>query len=195
MLSGSRVGAPEKVKITHGGEIIEFNLKIAAGGPYRIETYFRRGVSNECPGDRRANISVSDIYLIAGQSNAVGNGRDLFCEESDNSLHLFRKNGKCNAVYDEGELHTEITTDFSDYKKCDIAAVFVGHIHTDAEIVEDGIHYISTANSVMYMSDPNIVRNDGDKTELLMDVITINTEKRTVNLTRVGAGEDRSFNY
>ena len=47
----------------------------------------------------------------------------------------------------------------------------------------------------MYMSDPNIKRADGDKTELLMDVITINTDKRTVNLTRVGAGEDRSFNY
>ncbi len=93
MLSGSRVGAPEKVKITRGGEIIDFNLKIAAGGPYRIETYLRRGVSNECSGDRRANVGVGDIYLIGGQSNAVGNGRDLFCEESDNSLHLFRKNG------------------------------------------------------------------------------------------------------
>lgn len=106
-----------------------------------------------------------------------------------------RENAKCNAVYNEGELHTEVNTDFSTYKKCDIAAVFVGHIHTDSELVEDGIHYISTANSVMYMSDPNIKRADGDKTELLMDVITINTDKRTVNLTRVGAGEDRSFNY
>ena len=94
MASGSRVGTPAKAKITRGGEIVEFNLKIAAGGPYRIETYLRRGVSNECSGDRRANIGVGDIYLIAGQSNAVGNGRDLFCEESDNSLHLFRKNGK-----------------------------------------------------------------------------------------------------
>ena len=47
----------------------------------------------------------------------------------------------------------------------------------------------------MYKSDKTIERNDGDKTELLMDIITIDTKKRTVTLTRVGSGEDRSYTY
>ena len=106
-----------------------------------------------------------------------------------------RDNSRCDFVNDNKELHTEVHKDFSDYKKCSIAGVFFGHIHKDRLYTYDGIHYTSAANAVMYKSDKTIERNDGDKTELLMDIITIDTKKRTVTLTRVGSGEDRSYNY
>ena len=61
--------------------------------------------------------------------------------------------------------------------------------------LKDNLNYTSTANSVMYKSDKTIERNDGDKTELLMDIIMVDAKNRTVNLTRVGSGEDRSYNY
>ena len=110
-------------------------------------------------------------------------------------LKARKDNAKCHYENNDKELLTEVFADLSQYKKCYIAGMFFGHIHKDRMYLKDGIHYTSTANSVMYKSDKTIERNDGDKTELLMDIITVDTKNRTVNLTRVGSGEDRSYNY
>ena len=93
MKSGTRVIPPVKIKISKNGEIFRAKLKIPAGGPYRIDTYLRSGVSGEDAGERRFNIGVGDIYVIAGQSNAVGTGRDLISDEPCDNIHLFRANG------------------------------------------------------------------------------------------------------
>lgn len=38
-------------------------------------------------------------------------------------------------------------------------------------------------------------RAGGDKSEVLFDIVTVDKGKRTVYLTRVGAGEDREVKY
>lgn len=111
----------------------------------------------------------------------------LKCRNTNTDLHL-----KCG----EGDFYRELDADFSGYAECDIVGVMCGHIHCDDEKKIDGIQYISTANSVMYVKESNpLSRFDGTKNELLFDIATIDRDKRTLSLTRVGAGEDRSFKY
>lgn len=95
-----------------------------------------------------------------------------------------------------GDFCIKLNAEFSKYKSCDIAAVMCGHIHCDDEKKIDGIQYISTANSVMYVREKNpLNRFDGTKNELLFDMATINKKERTLSLIRVGAGADRKFSY
>ena len=96
----------------------------------------------------------------------------------------------------EGDLHIEVNANFSNFKKCDIVGVMCGHMHNDDAKNVDGIQYIITANSVMYVMYRNpLNRFDGTKKELLFDIATINKTDRTLTLTRVGAGESRKFSY
>lgn len=47
-----------------------------------------------------------------------------------------------------------------------------------------------------YVGDKNKEpRRDGDKTELLYDIVTIDKKKRRIFITRVGAGKDREISY
>ena len=41
----------------------------------------------------------------------------------------------------------------------------------------------------------NRVRRDGDETELLFDVVTVDPEKRKIYVVRVGSGENREVEY
>ncbi len=93
MKSGTRIMPPLKRKLTEDNEVFDVSLEIPAGGPYRIDTYIRGGVSSEYAGERRFNIGVGDVFVIAGQSNAVGTGRDLISEDASDSVHLFRACG------------------------------------------------------------------------------------------------------
>ena len=102
------------------------------------------------------------------------------------------------AQIDEEELSYNINVDFKEYTKAEIIGVFVGDYHTDAvEKDSAGIPYILTANAVMYCtSNPSYVkRYDGDKSEILFDVVTVDKKKRKIYITRVGAGEDRVVEY
>jgi sialate O-acetylesterase len=73
-------------------------LTIPAGGLYRIETgldtistksnlrwFFR--------GDVRLHIGIGDLFLVAGQSNSSGYGRDSALDPPDINVHLFRNRG------------------------------------------------------------------------------------------------------
>ncbi len=93
MKSGTRLMPPLKKRLTKNDEVFDISLEIPVGGPYRIDTYIRGGVSLEHAGERRFNIGVGDVYVVAGQSNAVGTGRDLISEEAADCVQLFRANG------------------------------------------------------------------------------------------------------
>lgn len=69
-------------------------LIIPAGGPYRIESYFRYNKFGEKRGDRRFHIGVGDVYVIAGQSNAAGNGKDAVDDPVSMDVHMFRLSGE-----------------------------------------------------------------------------------------------------
>lgn len=68
----------------------EAEIQIPAGGPYKIETYLRYHVYCELRGDRIFHIGVGDVYLIAGQSNAVGVGKDSVNDPVSPDVHMFR---------------------------------------------------------------------------------------------------------
>lgn len=68
-------------------------IQLPAGGPYRIESYLRYRVNCELRGDRIFHIGVGDVYLIAGQSNAVGVGKDCVNDPVSTDVHMFRLSG------------------------------------------------------------------------------------------------------
>lgn len=73
----------------------EIDLQIPAGGPYRIETSLhvksaREGLSWVFRGDVRLHVGVGDVFMIAGQSNSAGYGKDTAYDAPELGVHLFR---------------------------------------------------------------------------------------------------------
>jgi len=72
---------------------------VPAGGLYRLETGYRsrEDVFDFCAvvhGDMRHHVGVGDVYVIAGQSNAAGFGRDAVYDPPQPGIHLL-KNSLC----------------------------------------------------------------------------------------------------
>lgn len=71
---------------------------IPAGGLYRLETCLKteETVSMEwaARGDMRHYIGVGDLYVIAGQSNSAGYGKDPVTDEPELGVHIL-KNDDC----------------------------------------------------------------------------------------------------
>lgn len=71
---------------------------VPAGGPYRIETIMQEGddvipFEWSCHGDMRHHVCVGDVFLIAGQSNGAGYGKDPIDDMPELGLHMLRENG------------------------------------------------------------------------------------------------------
>lgn len=92
-------------------------------------------------------------------------------------------------------LNVKISVDFTNGGG-DFIAWLCGHIHRDSAMVIDGVNCLSTVNDSFGGQDgdnePHVVGTD---TEHSFDVFTVNKATRTVNVTRVGLGKDRSFKY
>lgn len=88
-------------------------FEIPTGGPYKIETFLLFGGFKEKRGDRRFHIGVGDNYVIAGQSNAVGVGKDMISEEEDPNVHIFRLNGSWAMA--AHPLHDTTDTNYPDF--------------------------------------------------------------------------------
>lgn len=69
-------------------------LRIPAGGLYRLESCLRFHGVWEKRGDTRFHIGVGDVYVIAGQSNAVGTSKDAATDELSMDVHVMRLNGR-----------------------------------------------------------------------------------------------------
>lgn len=72
----------------------ETEINIPTGGLYKIETYLKYGSLGQKRGDRIFHVGVGDVYLIAGQSNAVGVGKDCINDPISCDVHMFRLNGQ-----------------------------------------------------------------------------------------------------
>ncbi len=71
--------------------------EVPAGGPYRIESCLNRGncgLEASDVGDMVKHIGVGDLFLIAGQSNAVGYGRDYIPDPPELGVHCFGSDGE-----------------------------------------------------------------------------------------------------
>lgn len=76
----------------------DISLAVPAGGPYRIETGLDT-ISTKPElgwifrGDVRLHIGIGDIFIIAGQSNSSGYGKDPAYDAPDINVHLLRNRG------------------------------------------------------------------------------------------------------
>lgn len=70
---------------------------IPAGGLYRIETCLNLHndpIEGSVRGDMVHHVGVGDLYVITGQSNSAGVGRDFVYDPPEIGVHLLRNNGK-----------------------------------------------------------------------------------------------------
>lgn len=85
-------------------------LRVPVGGLYRIDTCLRFKGIGEKRGDRIFHVGVGDIFVITGQSNAVGVGKDAVNDPPDPAIHMFRLCGNWDmAVH---PLHDSTRTEF-----------------------------------------------------------------------------------
>lgn len=79
------------------GESWSVELNIPAGGPYTIQTTMTE-VKNEnwtewgTRGDIIQHIGVGDLYVIAGQSNSAGIGKDFVYDPPEFGVHIYKNN-------------------------------------------------------------------------------------------------------
>lgn len=66
---------------------------VPAGGPYRLETRLKIKDDNwRLAGDQIHHVGVGDLWLIAGDDNAVGFGGGMVDDPPEIGVHLFRRN-------------------------------------------------------------------------------------------------------
>lgn len=72
-----------------------------------------------------------------------------------------------------------------------------GHTHSDNSVVipTGNIRLITTINDSTDSYGDAPVKTRGTTTEQAFDIFTVNTNTKTVNLTRIGAGSNRQFTY
>lgn len=95
------------------------------------------------------------------------------------------------------DLQVNINCDFTD-KGGNVICVASGHMHEDNMVNNvhgTDIYCIETLNDSMNVWDKSPVKTKGTTTEQAFDIFTINKITRTVNITRIGAGENRQFTY
>ena len=94
----------------------------------------------------------------------------------------------------EGAFHIQLDAPFSTCTRGELIGVLYGHEHKDLLSRDcNCTPYISRGNFIMYKtSQPRL---DGDKSELLFDIVTIDTESKKLYFTRVGAGESLEVSY
>ncbi|HHY82219.1 MAG TPA: sialate O-acetylesterase [Clostridiales bacterium] len=73
--------------------------RIPAGGLYRIETCMSHAAVNGAlewaiRGDMIHHIGIGDLYVIAGQSNAAGYGKDPAYDPPELGVHVLRNSGR-----------------------------------------------------------------------------------------------------
>lgn len=108
----------------------------------------------------------------------------------------YQKGENYSESFGEGDFARNIYAPFQSKIRGDIIGFLVGDYHCDDVVYYDGIPLILTGNAVMYdKGAKNRVRRDGDETELLFDVVTVDPEKRKIYVVRVGSGENREVGY
>ena len=121
--------------------------------------------------------------------------KNLYCMRE--IITAFKNREKCELTYGEGDFERHVNADFSEGIGADVIGCFIGDHHVDRVDTYRGVVYVLTANSVNYYvgAPTQVPRSDGDKRELLYDIVTVDKKQRKLFITRVGAGEDRVVDY
>lgn len=107
--------------------------------------------------------------------------------------------------------NVDVFVDFGEYCQADVIGWFSGHIHrdriyqrshTDDPDADDQNTASLPWKTVTITSDANLSYDDAEDERIMngdtshaIDFVTVNRSDRTVNLTRLGIGADRSFSY
>ncbi len=119
---GSQVIPWQLVDFKRDGTWTHTFEKVPTGGLYRIETGLRMKNMGYCHdwdfrGDMIHHIGVGDLYVIAGQSNAVGYAKDPIYDPPEYGVHMLRSNGTWDIAShpfgDSTDTIHEENTDFS----------------------------------------------------------------------------------
>ena len=138
--------------------------------------------------------SVPDGYVVAIESHLVPLNADQFASFPSAKIGTTVTNGEdLQAI---ASAYAAKTGDFANAKG-DLIGWFGGHYHADDITVRNGVTYITTIADCMSVWDiPNVPTKEvGTTSEQAFDVATVDRTNRRVNLTRIGAGSDRSFTY
>jgi len=105
------------------------------------------------------------------------------------------KNGESiDCKYFENEFEVYAKADFKNKKRGNIIAGFAGHYHKDmVKYTSSGIPLIFTDCSIMY--NYKTKRTDGDESEIIFDMVTIDRDEKKIYVVRIGAGSDRIIEY
>lgn len=96
---------------------------------------------------------------------------------------------------DDNRVPVSVNYDFSSQTGA-IALVHCGHIHVDTDLNQNSVLYVSTCCSMGMSTEYNRGQDTFDTLdEECFDVVSVDTNAKTINLKRVGAGNDREFDY
>lgn len=127
---------------------------------------------------------------ILGSDKAPNYGQHLI-----NILNAFKYKTSYTATASGGTFGDySIDVDFTD-KGGNVIAWLAGHVHCDNIVQNNDINIVTTLNNDTTVWDYAPTKTTGTHTEQAFDVFTVNTKTRTVHITRIGAGSDRSFTY
>ncbi len=114
------------------------------------------------------------------------------CAEGQNS-YSSKLNTLADIIKDFNNKRAGAEWDFTD-AKAEFVAYICGHSHVDEHIYVDDTLFISTGSSAKYKDDV-WERPANDVGQDLFDVFVIDKDKKILTAIRIGAGEDREFNY
>lgn len=90
----------------------------------------------------------------------------------------------------------QVDVDFTGSQRADLVGCFCGHLHRDLLAKAGNVNVAVTTCDADLSYDPAAEsRSPGTARENALDVVTVNRRTRTVALTRLGPGEDRTFTY
>ncbi|MBO5454540.1 MAG: metallophosphoesterase [Clostridia bacterium] len=114
-----------------------------------------------------------------------------------NVLDAYKNAADVDYSFGEGDFKRQIIADFSSYKRGEIIACVSGDTHKNMECISNsGYACITQQNAFpFYYDPPETERRDGDKTEVALAIITVDKNKRSIYVTRLGKGEDAKLNY
>lgn len=95
------------------------------------------------------------------------------------------------------DLQVNVNCNFTG-KGGNVICVVSGHMHEDTMVNNahgTDIYCIETLNDSMDVWNTSPTKTKGTTTEQAFDIFTINKATRTVDITRIGAGENRQFRY
>lgn len=138
--------------------------------------------------------SVPEGYVVAIESHLVPLNADQFASFPAAKIGTTISNGEdLQAIASAYVAKTGVFAS----AKGDLLGWFGGHYHADDITVRNGVTYITTIADCMSIWDiPNVPTKEvGTTSEQAFDIAIVDRADRKVNLTRIGAGSDRSFTY